>query len=83
MSMTYQEYLESPAGRLELKGEARGQARGEARGMAKAVVEMFELRGIEVPEAVRERILACTDPEQADRWFTSAFSASRAEEIFD
>ncbi|MEV3934613.1 hypothetical protein AB0K52_01340 [Glycomyces sp. NPDC049804] len=82
MSMTYREYLESPAGRLELKGEARGEARGMARGKAEAVLEMFELRGIEVSEAVRERILACTDPEQADRWFTSAFSASSAEEIF-
>ncbi|MFG3339731.1 hypothetical protein [Glycomyces sp. NPDC048151] len=83
MSLRYEEYLETYAGQLELKGEARGEARGEVRGKAKAVLEMFELRGIEVSDVARERILACTDPEQADRWFTSAFSASTAEEIFD
>ncbi|MDA1361532.1 hypothetical protein O1R50_18030 [Glycomyces luteolus] len=79
MSMTYQEYRESYAGQLELKGEARG----EARGRAKSVLELLEMRGLEVRDAERERILACTDPEEADRWFTSAFSASRVEEIFD
>ena len=75
MSLRYEEYRETYAGQLE--------QRGEARGMARAVLEMFELRGVEVSEAVRERILACTDADQAERWFTSAFSASRAEEIFD
>jgi hypothetical protein len=79
MSMTYQEYLESPAGRLELKGEARGKALGKA----EAVLELLGLRGIEVPMAARERILSCSDPEQADRWFTSAFSATEVEAIFD
>jgi len=83
MSMTYQEYFESPAGKLELKGEARGEARGKALGKAEAVLEMFELRGIEVSEVERERILSSTDPEETDRWFTSAFSAARVAEIFD
>lgn len=79
MSMKYQDYLETPAGQLELKGEARG----EARGRVKSVLELLEMRGIEVRADERERILACTDREEADRWFISAFSASRAEEIFD
>ncbi|PRY57766.1 hypothetical protein [Glycomyces artemisiae] len=83
MSMTYQEYLESPAGRLELKGEARGEVRGKALGKAEAVLELLELRKVEVPDAARERILSCTDPDQADRWFTSAFSAHDVEAIFD
>ncbi|THV28665.1 hypothetical protein [Glycomyces paridis] len=75
MSMTYQEYLETPAGQLELKGEARGRA--------EAVLDMFQLRGIEVSEDSRERILACAEPEQLKRWFNSAFSAARAEDLFD
>jgi hypothetical protein len=79
MSMTYQEYLQSPAGRLELKGEARGKARGKA----EAVLELLELRGVEVTDVARKRILSCTDPEQADRWFTSAFSASYVDDVFE
>lgn len=79
MSMTYQEYRESYAGQLEIKGERRGELRAKA----EKVLELLQMRGLEVPEAARERILACTDLDEVDRWFTSAFSASQVEDIFD
>jgi len=71
MSMTYQEYRDSPAGQLELRGEG------------KALVKLLELRGIRVTEAARDRIEACTDGDELDRWFARAINTSSLDEIFD
>lgn len=79
MSMTYQEYLESPAGKLELKGERRGERLGQIKGLLK----LLRARGIEVPESARLRIEAVTDDEELDRWYMRAVIADRVEQIFD
>ncbi|WP_051720245.1 hypothetical protein [Streptomyces sp. NRRL F-2799] len=42
-----------------------GEAKGEARGEAKGVLRVLEVRGIPVPDAIRERIIACTDTPEA------------------
>ncbi|WP_460542956.1 hypothetical protein [Glycomyces halotolerans] len=83
MSLTYQEYRESPAGQLEQRGERRGELRGELRGEAKSLVKLLGHRGIDVPAEARQRIESCTDIEELDRWFERALSASSIEEVFD
>lgn len=79
MSLTYQEYLDSPAGQLELRGEQRGEKRGEI----KALLKLLDLRGIALPAEQRAQIEGCTDSDMIDRWFTRAATASGMDEIFD
>ncbi|MEU1934542.1 hypothetical protein ACH49O_12660 [Streptomyces coeruleorubidus] len=40
------------------------------------------MRDIDVPEAVRERIVSCDDPETLRRWHRRAVIAPSAEQIF-
>ena len=47
------------------------------------VLDILEVRGIDVPEAVRERVTACDDPEILRRWHRRAVTAPTAEGIFD
>src|SRR5262249_6835474 len=65
----------------EAGGEARGEARGEAGGEARAVLTVLDARGVPVPEAIRERILACTDLTQLDTWLRHAATATTAEDV--
>jgi hypothetical protein len=62
-------------------GAARGEALGEARGEAHAVLTVFDARGVPVPDAVREQILACTDLTQLDTWLRRAVTAASAEDV--
>jgi hypothetical protein len=66
---------------LAAEHEQRGEARGEARGEGHAVLTVLDARGIAVPPAVRERILACTDLAQLDTWLRRATTASTADEV--
>lgn len=60
----------------------RSQARGEVKGEAKSVLKVLEARGLSVSDDVRERVLACTDPEQLDQWLVRAVTAERADQLF-
>jgi hypothetical protein len=60
---------------------AEHQERGEARGEARGVLTVLDARGVQVPEAVREQILACTDLAQLDVWLRRAVTASTADEV--
>lgn len=59
-----------------------GRAEGEARRAAEDVLDILEVRGIDVPEAVRERITGCGDPEILRHWLRRAVTAPTAEDIF-
>ncbi|MFD7130426.1 hypothetical protein [Streptomyces sp. NPDC059894] len=59
-----------------------GEAKGEAKGRAKAILRVLELRDIEVPEAVRERVNSCTDLDLLDTWLDRSLTASTAEDLF-
>jgi hypothetical protein len=48
------------------------RAEGSAQGSAKALLIMLQGRGISVPDAARERILAERNPEQLTRWLERA-----------
>jgi hypothetical protein len=57
--------------------DARGQALGEGH----AVLTVLDTRGVPVPEAVREQILACTDLTQLDTWLRRAVTAATADDV--
>jgi len=65
------------------KHVAQGYAEGYARGLAQSVLTMLEARGLAVPDAIRERILAEKDPDRLDRWLEKAVVASSVDEVFD
>ncbi|HLL68131.1 MAG TPA: hypothetical protein VK453_20800 [Micromonosporaceae bacterium] len=61
----------------------RGQAEGQATGEAKAVLAVLEARGVEVPDAARERIASCIDLDQLDAWVRRAATANDINDLFD
>jgi hypothetical protein len=70
----------SAAFRIEFE-EYKQKLRAEAR--AGDVVTVLRARGIAVPDAARERILAQKDPERLDRWLERAAVAAELGEVID
>jgi hypothetical protein len=56
---------------------------GRAEGMACALLAALRVRGIPVPDAARERILAERDPALLERWVERAIVAASVAEVFD
>ena len=52
-------------------------------GTARAVLTVLRVRGIAVPDAARERILAQKDPERLERWLERASVAASVAEVID
>lgn len=71
-------------GRKEGLEQAREQWRKEVRvqGMRDAILFVLRSRGIPVPQAVRDRVNACTDLGQLDTWGRRAVHATDAGELF-
>jgi flagellar biosynthesis/type III secretory pathway protein FliH len=65
------------------QGRNEGLAQGRAGEAARNLLSVLRVRGIAVPEAVRERILAQTDPERLERWLEKAVVAASVSEILD
>ena len=65
--------------------EARklGRDEGEAKGAARALLAALRVRGIPVPDAARERILAERDPERLERWVERAVVAASVAEVLE
>lgn len=61
--------------------EAHGEARGESRGEALAILTVLDARGVPVPAAIREQILACTDHDQLEGWLRRAAFATAATDV--
>src|SRR5262249_55258728 len=72
-------------GRTEGRAEGRteGRTEGRAEGTARALLTVLRVRGIAVPDAVRERILAQKDPERLERWLEKAAVAASVAAIID
>jgi hypothetical protein len=72
-------------GRVEgrTEGLAAGRNEGLAAGRALSVLAFLEARGLEIPAAVRERVLACTDISILDRWISRAVTAKTALEVVE
>ncbi|MEU0145656.1 hypothetical protein ABZ119_06775 [Streptomyces sp. NPDC006288] len=64
----------------EIREEGRVQGRAQARG--ENILILLDARGIDVTDAVREKISACTDLEVSREWLIRAVHAATAEEIF-
>jgi hypothetical protein len=66
-----------------IANQQREHERGIARGVRSAVLDVLGERGVTVPEAVRERLSACTDLGQLSVWLRRAATATTAAETFD
>lgn len=51
-------------------------------GQARALVLVLQSRGLEVSDAVLERIQGCSDAEVLQRWLVRASTAERIEDVF-
>ncbi|PSM43820.1 hypothetical protein C6Y14_09425 [Streptomyces dioscori] len=60
----------------------KGLAEGQTRSRAEDILRLLTLRGIDVPEAARERITGCTDLETLGVWFDRAVTTVDVEELF-
>lgn len=60
-------------------GDEWVQARTQERAQAEAVLAVLRLRGIDVPEAVRDRVLACRDLATLGLWLAAAVASPTAE----
>jgi len=56
---------------------------GATEANARAVLTALRVRGIAVPDAARERILAEKDPARLERWLERAILAASVAEVFD
>ncbi len=65
------------------QGKAEGEKLGRAQGQAESILTFLSARGLVVPEEVRERIRATTDPETLKRWLRRAASASSLDEVLE
>ncbi len=72
-------------GRTEGRNEGRNEGRAEGRTeeAARNLLTVLRVRGIAVPDAVRERILAQKDPERLERWLEKAAVASSVAAVLD
>jgi hypothetical protein len=66
-----------------IEGFIEGLARGRTEEAARALLMVLRARGVAVPDAVRERILAQKDPERLERWLEKAAVASSVAEVLD
>ncbi|MEV0179511.1 hypothetical protein AB0I54_09440 [Streptomyces sp. NPDC050625] len=60
----------------------KGRAQARAEGRAEDILRILDRRGIEVPEAVRERITTGTDLDILNTWFDRAITVVCVEELF-
>jgi hypothetical protein len=80
------EALMTPEGELIIqmareKMQAEALAKGLAKGRAEYVLRTLAARGVQVDDAARQRILACTDLPTLDQWFDRALNATRLSDV--
>lgn len=56
------------------KAELRAESTAE--GTAKAILTVLVARGLQVSEAIQQRVLGCKDPNTLDRWLARAATAT-------
>jgi predicted transposase/invertase (TIGR01784 family) len=74
--------IQNERGALSL-AHREGETKGEVRAAARAVLAVLRVRGIVVPDVVRERILAEKDPARLERWHERAILAASVAEVID
>ncbi|MET8868327.1 hypothetical protein ABZW11_35825 [Nonomuraea sp. NPDC004580] len=63
-------------------GLAEGREEGRAAGLAAALMTALDARRIDVPDDLRARISACTDPAQLHTWLTRVPTAATIDDLF-
>jgi hypothetical protein len=63
------------------RSETSQRLRAESR--AEDILLYLDARGIDVPDAARERITTCTDPDTLRAWLIRAVTADTADGLFD
>jgi len=56
---------------------------GRAEEAAQAVLTVLRVRGVDVPDAARDRVLTEKDPERLRRWLEKATVAASFDEVMD
>jgi hypothetical protein len=77
------EYQSDFAKKYVAQGRAEGRAEGRTEEAARAVLTVLQARGLAVPDAARERILAQKDPERLERWLEKAVVAASVAGVLD
>jgi hypothetical protein len=65
------------------EGLTAGITKGRTEEAARNLLAVLRVRGIAVPEAIREHILAQKDPERLERWLEKAVVAASVTAVFD
>jgi hypothetical protein len=65
------------------QGITQGLTQGRTEEAARALLTVFRVRGISVPDSARERILAQKDPERLERWLEKAIVAASVAAVLD
>jgi hypothetical protein len=65
------------------EGRTEGRTEGLAEGRANDVLTVLRVRGVAVPDAARERILAQKDLQRLERWLEKAIVAASIGEVID
>jgi predicted transposase YdaD len=63
-------------------GFAEGRADGKVAGQREALFKLLAHRNLALDEALRARLLACTDEAQIERWFDRALVATAVADVF-
>jgi hypothetical protein len=77
------EYQSDFAKKYVAQGRTEGHIEGRTEEAARNLLTVLRARGIAVPDAVRERILAQKDPERLERWLEKAVVASSVTAVID
>ncbi|HEX4964742.1 MAG TPA: hypothetical protein VF173_28275 [Thermoanaerobaculia bacterium] len=77
------EYQSDFAKKYVAQGRTEGLAKGRTEEAARNLLAVLRVRGIAVPDAVRERILAQKDPERLERWLEKAAVAASVNAVID
>ncbi|MFE2334418.1 RpnC/YadD family protein [Streptomyces coelicoflavus] len=64
------------------KGQTEGKTEGRVEGRAEDILRILEVRGVEIPDLVRERVASCADLDVLGTWLDRSLSVVRAEELF-
>ena len=83
MSAEIQAWFEDYERKLRAEERMQGRKEGRAEEAARAVLTTLRVRGIAVPEAAREHILAQKEPETLERWLERAIVAASLAEVLD
>jgi flagellar biosynthesis/type III secretory pathway protein FliH len=65
------------------QGLQQGRQQGLQQGEVAALLEVLDARGLEVDDAARQRITACTDLAQLKLWLRKAVTVRSTQELFD